>query len=655
MLTLTPTLLAHQRAARRIPALSVSAQPLRFNIPVLRPTKDVDGAEPEVPHGSVYSSAGTHIHVRNDAGAIKVRRDFGPWSASIATVASGSHLAITSVPGELVIAVADGTALKTIHSTDDGATWGAATTRVTEGSAISRAAIGGRQSNGNLCAFYILGTTTTLKRLRRSAGAWEGTGTTWTKTATPATLTGLAAIHNSGDYHLIVTGTQATTTHPRVWAFVMGDGFTATNTWAGPVDVLGADAASTQSFSAPHLTLIASSYFATFRQQATATPTIDRLMLTHAVGTSLNDWREPAPIEAASAWGAGLAYKAATLTTRITNTARSWASTAPPDLDLTPRVLSWQASTGPQSHTVRIELDASDGALNPGNTTALQLGNQITTRIGFRSGTAGAAEYGTFTKCVVERLIHSFTSKGHTLIVEAVGPWETMAAWHAPQSSTAPAGKSRGGIFSYLAARAGLAIAQATGGRAPTSAWSNDTPAFAINAGEDGRTALLRLIAPTPDYLIGTDAFLVAGTSASEASTYAYGTTHGIAALTISAEARANWQRLQGSDRFADAVTPAETTAIGPRFRQLRDVSATTDALVTAEAAAALRRHTMAPSAPGKLTAPLNAGQELLDVVDVTAPELGLTAALYRVVGLGVRYATGAAPVFDSILELGPR
>lgn len=63
----------------------------------------------------------------------------------------------------------------------------------------------------------------------------------------------------------------------------------------------------------------------------------------------------------------------------------------------------------------------------------------------------------------------------------------------------------------------------------------------------------------------------------------------------------------------------------------------------------------MAPSAPGKLTAPLNAGQELLDVVDVTAPELGLTAALYRVVGLGVRYATGAAPVFDSILELGPR
>lgn len=164
-----------------------------------------------------------------------------------------------------------------------------------------------------------------------------------------------------------------------------------------------------------------------------------------------------------------------------------------------------------------------------------------------------------------------------------------------------------------------------------------------------------RLIAATPDYLIGTDAFLVVGTSPTEASTYAYGTTHGIAALTIGSEAGPNWQRLQGSDRFADAYTARETSAIGPRFRQLRDLSATTDALVTAEAAAALRRHSMAPSAPGQLTAPANAGQELLDVVDITSPELGLTAALYRIVELGVRFTRGPEPRFDSLLSLAPR
>ena len=54
MLTLAPSLLAHQKQPRRLPALSLSVSATRNAIPALRPLLDVDGAE----RGSILGEGG---------------------------------------------------------------------------------------------------------------------------------------------------------------------------------------------------------------------------------------------------------------------------------------------------------------------------------------------------------------------------------------------------------------------------------------------------------------------------------------------------------------------------------------------------------------------------------------------------------------------
>ena len=50
---------------------------------------------------------------------------------------------------------------------------------------------------------------------------------------------------------------------------------------------------------------------------------------------------------------------------------------------------------------------------------------------------------------------------------------------------------------------------------------------------------------------------------------------------------------------------------------------------------------------------PVNCGQELYDVVEVTDAGAGLSAARRRVAGLAMRYSTGKRPVYEQRIALG--
>jgi len=54
-----------------------------------------------------------------------------------------------------------------------------------------------------------------------------------------------------------------------------------------------------------------------------------------------------------------------------------------------------------------------------------------------------------------------------------------------------------------------------------------------------------------------------------------------------------------------------------------------------------------------ELLVPVNCGQELWDVVDVTDPALGYSASKRRVVGIRVSYERGARGCYDMRLSLG--
>ena len=55
----------------------------------------------------------------------------------------------------------------------------------------------------------------------------------------------------------------------------------------------------------------------------------------------------------------------------------------------------------------------------------------------------------------------------------------------------------------------------------------------------------------------------------------------------------------------------------------------------------------------GEITVPVNCGQELYDVIEVTDAGAGLSAARRRVVAMAMRYSTGKRSVFEQDVRLG--
>jgi hypothetical protein len=53
-----------------------------------------------------------------------------------------------------------------------------------------------------------------------------------------------------------------------------------------------------------------------------------------------------------------------------------------------------------------------------------------------------------------------------------------------------------------------------------------------------------------------------------------------------------------------------------------------------------------------EIAVPVNCGQELYDVVEVSDTPAGLSAARRRVTGISLRYSRGARPVYEQRLRL---
>ncbi|MBI2176722.1 MAG: hypothetical protein HYU38_00005, partial [Candidatus Tectomicrobia bacterium] len=89
------------------------------------------------------------------------------------------------------------------------------------------------------------------------------------------------------------------------------------------------------------------------------------------------------------------------------------------------------------------------------------------------------------------------------------------------------------------------------------------------------------------------------------------------------------------------------------RLYQVIDANLTTAAQVADRATAELRRRAVLPR-QAEVGVPVNCGQQLYDVVAVTAPAMGWTAKPFRVVGLRTRYVRHqGASAYQQRLALG--
>ncbi len=433
----------------------------------------------------------------------------------------------------------------------------------------------------------------------------------------------------------------------------MGDGNLPANAWSTLNTVAESDAASTTTFAGPGIATVGTALGA-FAQRESGNVPVDRAMLAHPpAGSDVSAaWTEPVPHEAASANGIALAASDAGVF--ATTPAGVWYA---PILsgadDLTARVLAASYCLSSSASVAEVELDNHDGALTgPGGAfPRVAPGATLELRPGYLSGAGEAFEYGVNPRFTVERVSSAYRAGRATVTLHCVGPWEMLDRWRPPQAWQAVAGTlTRGAIIERIAGRAGLTVYAADA----SAAWSATSPAFAVAAGESGLTALHRLLAVVPDQVRPDAASLtIVGVSPSDLPGVAYGGPgdHPIRELTAElAPAPANWIRLTGPDRYADAHDFASLALDGPRLRLLRNLDATTDTKASGAAANALRRDAVAEPA-GRMVAPFHCGQQLYDVITVTCAPLGLEASVARVVAVELDYRRGAR--FDSILTLG--
>ena len=123
-------------------------------------------------------------------------------------------------------------------------------------------------------------------------------------------------------------------------------------------------------------------------------------------------------------------------------------------------------------------------------------------------------------------------------------------------------------------------------------------------------------------------------------------------AARSSALSRVNHVQVYGRGAIAQAVNEREMASVGSLLVQVVDHSLTTPEVLATRADAELRsRGILQPFA--RITVPVNAGQQLHDVVSVTAPSVGWASERLRVAGLRTRYDIGRSqPVYQQDIDL---
>ena len=165
-------------------------------------------------------------------------------------------------------------------------------------------------------------------------------------------------------------------------------------------------------------------------------------------------------------------------------------------------------------------------------------------------------------------------------------------------------------------------------------------PDFTIHPGDTGAAILERLLLLVPDliFMEGVTVCLVNPQSA-DASVYSYGTEHVILQGRYRAGAVdvAN-VRIEGSDGVtADSFDWEQIDRFPERFTHIADLNIATLSQAQSRGAAVLRKAQIA-AVSGVMRVPVNCGQQICDVVEVTDSLAGLTAAKRRIAGTEISY-----------------
>ncbi len=665
MRSLSDTLLSAQKKASHTPYVRVEARNTACGVVRYDWSRLYTGSEDDYFHAVTIPSDGSLIRVRitPPADSRKLYRqrvadpdpnsDFSQWTSCnqynaviVAACSLGAEVSIFWTKSDRKI--------YQMKSTDNGVNWGAPELLgYTPTTAINGIAAA-YKTNGDIALFFA--DQATLYVMKRINGSW-GDAVAWDKST--GDLSGVGAVYH-GDWNLVVTG-QDSSDNFKLWSLVYGDGGdVSAGTWSALKEF--ASAPSGGDFEYGQAFLDKPDVFRTFFVEKFAgTEAYNRPFWSHSVsGASFLSslWREPVPFNLSSEYGLAVAHHGDYCW--LSSPDSVWrAKLTQESLALTGDVLSVREELETDRGGLVVELRNDDGRYaspGSGDLSVLSTGCQLEFSPGYRTSAGNESSSGQ--AFVLEAFEHTSSGGKATLMLQASDAWSTVSSWRARHQfrwNKETDEMCVKDIMAFVLARVGLKLEV----KSQSSVMTGYYPDFTINPGNRGDAVISRLLTFVPDVLFieGSKAYIV-NPQSSDSSVYSYGTSH---AILEGRYRQRFWEhnRIEvegydtGNDKplIVNAFAWDEIDRLGNRLEQVRDRNLDSVAKAQARGDAYLRGAEI-ESAGGAIRIPVNCGQQLHDVVDITDSRAGLDAEKKRVLGLILVFDSSRAR-YEQWLALG--
>jgi len=649
--TLHADLVAAQKSTARTPHVQVLVQNKVASFRRLDFVSLDATAHAGVKHDVGVTADGAVQRVRVDAGAILHQRvatpATGPWT-SWTTLASGMGTVIAcAAEGTRVIvfyADAANTTVKYRESTDSGVTFAAEANLLTGAAAVDLACA---YKTGSSDLLVVWAYATAFGAMRRTAGVFGG----FIAHATAMTPNGVGCDFGFFDWLVCVTGIEATTNRRTLWSTCFGDGIDqALNTWSAvnPQHQFESDAGLT--IVAPFVCMVDAPRitFAIDEAAAGGVSIAWRSELHPQIPLTAGPFRfrTPSPLNNIQALGVACAHGGTPgFVYETTPDDVQRAPSAAVSLDVTADVISLDVDEQQDQLSGTLVLDNFAGAYGT-PTAPILAGDHVEVSWGYYTATGNRVSEGP--ALFVESFEWRRAPGVSELRIKLTGCWRFLEDNYQRSQIVHAAADVWLTVLQRIFNRAGfLLLSNTISTRAATV-----SPNFTIGTAQSGLAAMRRALAQLVDRVraVDTDAAELRQCLASDATNYTFATDHPIRELRFDPKpSETHTARVFGAGVFSEERDFVQAQHHVGDIEQVRDNDATTAALAL-NTATAVRRRLALDQGQGTIVCQPNVGQELLDVVAFSDPNIQAGVTLKRRVRrLGWHYARAAGDFWQTI------
>ncbi len=652
MRNLSAALLAAQQSASHTPAIKIEVKNKTAGVTRFNWERLYGGSEDEYYHGLAAAGDGSLIRTRitlpGDGRKLYLQRvsnpgpqsDFSAWTytnqddcLAVAAAACGSEVSIFWINSSRE--------LKRLKSSNCGISWGNAELLDYSPSTDVHGLAAAYKPNGDLAVFFTNQMTLLVKLC--SGGSWQATSA-WDKIT--GYLSGVAAVYDR-DWNLVVTG-QDSNDNYKGWLLIYGDGGAVpAGTWSALQELASAPAGGNFEYGPVFLDK-PDVFRAGYVEKFSGVQSYSRPFFLYSIPeTAFSDglWCEPSAFSVACEYGLAMAHAGGYVWLSAANGVwRSGPSEL--NLDITNDIIEVKYETLPREGRLLVTLRNDDGKYQSpgaGNLTALNIGSQIE----FNPGCVTAAGVETSPGPVfwLDAWEHNSSGGKSSLTLFGIDGWHLLQNWRARHQfrwNRDANELSVKQILAFVLGRVGLKLE--TQSESPVI--NGFYPDFTIHPDDKGDLVVLRLLSFVPDtiFIEGVRAFLV-NPQSGDIPVYTYGQSHLISQGKYhSGSWQTNQVRVDGTDAvtgesvITDVFAWEQMALINDRVKMItdRNIGSVTDGRTLA---GAYLRKAEIESTAGLISTPVNCGQQLFDVIEISDPQAGLAAAKKRVMGITVSYA----------------